>query len=498
MVRIMRNKLRFNNFSVFIYQIVSIIVGLFLPRLFLSKYGSDVNGLISSITQMLSIISLLDLGVGAVVQSSLYKPLSEKNYESISNIYSSAQKYFKVIAKILIVYIFILGIYFGFVKNTGFSSLFTITLIFSISISSFAQYYFGICNSLLLMADQKIYITSLTSLLAIVLNAIFTVMLIQLNVSVQLVKLVSSVIFILKPIIYAFYVRKTYPIHVIDNPPKDCLQQKWHGLAQHVSSVVTNSTDYVVLTIFSTLKNISIYNIYVMPLNSVRMLMESLSTSYKSFFGRLYAEDRVAELKKEFRKYELLIHYITVVVFCCICRVLVPFVLLYTKGVNDANYENYIFAYLITLAYAIYSLRIPYTTLIFAAGQFKETQFYCIIESFLNILISVFCVVEYGLVGVTIGTCVGVGYRLLASSYYLKKSVINRTFAVFLKTVFVDCLSILFIFLASSFFELKKITILNWIFYASLNFMVCIIIASAVYMAFYPKTIKNIIREGKK
>ncbi|OUQ33615.1 polysaccharide biosynthesis C-terminal domain-containing protein [Massilimicrobiota timonensis] len=490
----MKYKLILNNLITLIYQIVSILIGLFLPRFFLNAYGSDVNGLVSSITQMLSIISLLDFGIGAVVQSSLYKPLSKKNFESISNIYCAAQKYFKLIARILIFYIIALVIYFGFIKDTGFSNMYTITLILSISLSSFAQYYFGICNSLLLNADQKLYITNITNLITIILNAIFTIILIKLGANIQCVKLFSSIIFILRPLIYTIYVKKHYHIKNVKNPSKDCIQQKWHGLAQHISSVVTNSTDYVVLTIFSTLKNVSIYNIYVMPLNSIKTLMESLSASYKSFFGKLYAENKINALKKEFRNYELVTHYISVILFSCICKVLVPFVLLYTSGIKDANYANYIFSYLITLAYAIYSLRIPYTTIIFAAGHFKETQLYCVIESLLNIILSVIFVIKYGLVGVAIGTCVGVGYRLCASAFYLKKSIINRRYSVFLKNIFIDFLAFILILIATSFLKLEEITIIGWIIYSVLNFIICIVVTSIIYMIFYPSFITKFIR----
>ena len=66
-----------NTIASLIAQITAIVCGFILPRFFLEYYGSDVNGLINSITQFLGIISFLELGVGAVVQSSLYKPLAE-------------------------------------------------------------------------------------------------------------------------------------------------------------------------------------------------------------------------------------------------------------------------------------------------------------------------------------------------------------------------------------------------------------------------------------
>lgn len=493
----MKNKLKINNISTSIYQIFNILIGLILPRLFLLAYGSEVNGLVSSITQMLGVISLLDLGVGAVVQSSLYSPLSKKDNESISIIYSATKKYFNIIAKCLLVYILLLFIYFGIVKDTGFTPIFSITLIISISISSFAQYYFGICNQLLLGADQKFYIISLVSLLTLILNAIVTFILININMSVQIVKLVASLIFIIKPVIYNIYVKKHYKIKLIKNPPKNSIKQKWSGLAQHLSAVVSNLTDYMILTIFSTLQVISVYNIYVMPLNSIRALFESISQSYKSFFGNIYVENKIENLKYEFRKYELIIHFFTVIIFTCVCKVLVPFVLLYTSGINDANYENYFFSYVITLAYAIYVLRIPYTTVIFSAGHFKQTQLYSIIEILLNVIISVICVGRFDMAGVAIGTCIGVGYRLIASVYYLHKEIIKRDIYFFVKTILVDLVSVSFILLTTLNLTITENSIINWILFAAINLMICSVITSIIYYFSYPKVVKTVIKQFK-
>ena len=50
-------------------QVVTIVVGLIVPRLIIKTYGSETNGLINSITQFLGYITLLDLGFGPVVKS---------------------------------------------------------------------------------------------------------------------------------------------------------------------------------------------------------------------------------------------------------------------------------------------------------------------------------------------------------------------------------------------------------------------------------------------
>ena len=72
-------KLMKNTISSFVFQITTIICGFILPRLILQQYGSEVNGLINSLNQFLGVISFLELGVGAVIQSALYKPLAQNN-----------------------------------------------------------------------------------------------------------------------------------------------------------------------------------------------------------------------------------------------------------------------------------------------------------------------------------------------------------------------------------------------------------------------------------
>ena len=61
--------------SSLLLQLVTIICGFIVPRLIISNYGSDVNGLVTSITQFLAYITLLEAGFGPVVKSLLYKPI---------------------------------------------------------------------------------------------------------------------------------------------------------------------------------------------------------------------------------------------------------------------------------------------------------------------------------------------------------------------------------------------------------------------------------------
>ena len=94
-----------------------ILSGFILPRYILKQYGSEVNGLVSSITQFLGFISMLDLGVGAVVQSSLYGPLATKDNAKVSLIFNSAKKFFRTIAIILLLYVVILSFVYQIIST---------------------------------------------------------------------------------------------------------------------------------------------------------------------------------------------------------------------------------------------------------------------------------------------------------------------------------------------------------------------------------------------
>lgn len=488
----MKNRLYLNTFTSVIYQILSVVVGLIVPRLILVQYGSDINGLVSSITQLLSIISMLDLGVGAVIQSSFYKPLINKDWNTVSQIYSSGTIFFKKIAQILTIYIILLCLYFSYFKSEDYSSIFTITLILAISINFLAQYYFGICNTLLLNADQKIYLITIINIIGLILNFAITVLLLKLNSNIQTVKFASSLVYLLKPAALAYYVNRTYPLKKIRKPNANAIPEKWNGLAQHLASHLTNSLDNVLLTLFGNFLMISIYNVYTLPLISIKTFIEVISNSFKSYFGSLIAQND-SKLLSKFDLYEYTMHYsITIVMASCMI-LLVPFVMVYTKGVNDIQYQNNVFALFICLAYTAYALRIIYTNVIFASGKFKATQNYCILECVINLVISLILVKPLGIIGVAIGTLISSQYRLIISAYYLSKNVINLKFKNFLFLLLVDVLCFMLVILFWHFFEYRVSNFLNWFIYAVSVFAINVIICFIIYFTLLPKRTNDLL-----
>ena len=170
----MQDKLIFyNSISPLVFQVINILCGFIIPKMILNYYGSEINGLVNSICQFLGIISFLELGMGVVIESSLYRPLADKDNIMISKVISAADKFFRTLGYILLIYIIVLILFFPLFSNHKFSFNFTAVLILAISIKYFAQYFFGIVNRLLLVADQKAYIQYNVQTISVILNTFF-------------------------------------------------------------------------------------------------------------------------------------------------------------------------------------------------------------------------------------------------------------------------------------------------------------------------------------
>lgn len=480
-----KKKLLKNTISSLIFQITTIVCSLILPRFFLEHYGSEVNGLISSITQFLAVISFLELGVGVVVQSALYEPLATGNNIEISKIVVSASKFFKKIAIILVVYmIFLILLYPRIVAET-FDFIYTAVLICAIGISHFAQYYFGVVDRLLLLADQRGYVQYTIRTITLIFNTCMCVILIEFGASIQLVKLTTSFIYLLRPFILRIYVKRHYEIDRKIKYSEEPIKQKWSGFAQHISAVIVDNTDMIVLTFLSTLENVSIYYVYHMVVNAIKQIILALSAGVQSLFGNMLAKKEIDKLKNTFSIFEIFFGFVITYLYSCVLCLIVPFVKVYTNGVHDTNYDQPFFAVILTLAYAMFCYRIMYYTLIKAAGHFKETQMGAIIEAVLNVVISVIAVFNWGLIGVAVGTLISVTYRTLYCVWYLSKKILKRPLRHFITNFLLNSLCCIGSYWSTSTFVMEEITYWGWIELAIktalINLLVCLIAYIVIY-----------------
>ncbi len=496
-------KLILNTGSALIYQIITITCSFVLPLYVIPYFGSEVNGLISSITQFLSIITLCECGVGAVVQSALYKPLAEKNNLKVSQILSSANKFFNGIMKVIVLYIVIMMMIYPFFIDHNNLFFYTATLVLIMAFDSIAQYYLFLPYRILLNADQVAYIQLLTHCVVIILNAISIIILIKLNFGIHAVKIVSALIFLLKPIIIKIYTQKKYKINIHETYLSEPIKQKWNGMAQHIANSVLENTDIVILTLFSNLKNVSIYGIYYLIVHGIRQIIFSLSTGFQPLIGNMLAKNEINILEKTISAVEVIFHFIVTLLFFITAILIIPFVRIYSIDFNDANYIFPAFSIFMVIAQASYCIRLPYELVIKAAGHYKETQRSSIIEAGINVLVSlVFIIIlpeRMKLCGVAIGTIIAMSYRTLYLVFYLSNNIINRKIKRFILNIIVDVVCIIFMLLATKNISKDSSNYLCWFVSALKNGVICLFVSGLINYMCYRKEIKALFlfKEGK-
>ncbi len=425
-----------------IRQVVTVICGFILPRLFLTRYGSGVNGLVASITQFLSIVNVFDAGMGVVLQSCLFRPLAEGDGRAVSRVMTSGRRfYYRILALYLVFVAGLTVLYPLFVTDFGY--VYTAVLILAISLSSVGQYGFGVVNGVILEADQKGYINQIASMVTVVLNTAVAAFLIRLGASVQMVKLSTSVIFLLRPLYLLFYVRRHYQVNWHEPYDEDPVTQKWNGFAQHLANIINMNTDMVVLTLFTTLQQVSVYSVYFMVVHGIELIVESTVNGTRALIGDMYARREIRLLNDAFDKIEWAIHMEVILLYTVTAEVIVPFVMVYTRNVTDAQYRAPVFALLLCMAYGAYCIRMPYFAVIKSAGHFRQTQTSSLIEAGINIAVTLLMVWRLGIIGAAIGTLAAMVYRTLYLVWYLSRDIMHRPMRKFWRSMGVDTAAVL-------------------------------------------------------
>lgn len=481
-------KALYNIISSLLSQMVLIICGLITPRLILVAFGSTYNGVINSATQYLSFITILNIGISGATRVALYKTLANNDKLGTSRIMKATKAYMRKVAFCLIAYSAGLCIIYPFIAHNDLSRVDNMVLIAIVSISTFAEYYFGISNQTLLTADQASYITNIINIIKVIINTIAVAILIKLNSSIYIVKLASSIIYFISPVVLNIIVKRKYQL--VDNcTPDDSAIKNRGAVAFHsIANIIHNNTDIIVLTIFADAKLISVYTVYYLVVGKIKALMQVFTSGLEGAFGNMWAKQETDAIERNFKMYEYGVFSFTAIMFSCVGILLVPFIQQYTKGVNDINYLRFSFAGLVTVTEAFFCLRQPYLTLVQATGSYEETKKGAMIEALINIGISLALVRPLGINGVMIGTLVANIFRTIQYSIFVSQKILYRGYRqiVFRFIWLLTICGIIFCFT-----RMINNTIcyqdgwIGWIIRAAITFVVSCIITLIMSLLFY-------------
>lgn len=485
----MREKLVKKNTLMSILTIfVAIIVGFIVPKIILTYYGSEVNGLVSSINQFLNFITILEAGVGAVIIAKLYEPFAKKDYKKVSCIISKSKNYFFKIIIIYIFYVIFLAWFYPRIAESHYSKRYITLLVLILGLSLFIQYCFTVNYSLLLQAAQKNYICSIVSICLQIINAIVTVVLVVSNFELLVVKCISALIFLINPIILSLYIKKQYPCIKIENNSDYVIPQKKETLVHNITYIIHSNTDIVLITLFLGIEYVSVYAIYNMVIFSLRRLMDGFTNGIQAAWGDMLAKNEITNLKRSFVQFEHIIIIVSTVIFTICAIMIVPFVLLYTKNITDISYYYPMFAYIFIMGEMVYCYRIPYHTLVKAGAYFKETRNSAMTETVINIVSSLFLINYLGLCGVALGTFFAMTYRTIYYIRFFRNKVVflevKKTCLLIVTNFTMGGIMVLFLY---KWIYSTAITVLSWVGYAVIISVIVGIVLVSVNMIVFPE-----------
>lgn len=427
-----KKRMIYNLLTGFLGQVITICLGFILPRLFMVNYGSEMNGMMSSVKEIYAYIALLELGIGAATIQSLYKPIAENNKLRINQILSATSIYYKKIGMGYLICIIAISIGYPLIITTDIPYTTIVFIFFTTGIGNVVNFWVQGKYKLLLMAEGKYYITFTVMTLVAILNDIIKIILIYLGYDIISVQIAYCIISLIPMLYYTFYIRWKYKwLDLKVEPDYEAIRQKDAVMIHKLSNLVFNNTDVLILTMFCGLKVVSVYVLYNTIFSIVEKFLNTINNSVSATLGQMYQTNK-DEYVKYLNVYELVFVYISVVASTVLYFIVNPFITIYTKGITDINY---IVSYL-PLLFTIYKMsmwiRIPVTNTIAYAGHYKQTQNKALLESVLNIVISVICVNFVGIQGILIGSIVATIYGGVYSIAYsntnlLKNNKINTT-----------------------------------------------------------------------
>ena len=495
------NKSRFKNatlniVSLILLQILTAASGLVLPKLMISTYGSEINGLVSSIAQFLSYISLLEGGIGGVIMAELYKPLNDNDMMAVSGIMKVSENFYRKIAKIFVIYTIALCAVYPFLVDTELDHMYVIALIFIISISTLLEYFFALQYISLLTADQRARVIYIVSSITVILNFSVTWVLIAVNANIVILKLGSCFVFALKPIFYLLYVRRKYKIISDCLPDNNALKQRWNGFAHNIAYFIHSSADVAVITLSMGVEYVSVYSIYFAIVSGIEKIVTSISKGSSAGIGNLIAQNKEEDTNRVIDLCEFVQVSVSTVAYTITAILLIPFVKIYLGKVTDVNYVQPLFGYLLLAAEFFYGVRCIYSTVISAAGHFKQTQIGAFAEAILNVVLSLALVHSFGLVGVAMGTLFAMLFRTLYEVIYLKKHIMHRSILKFVRIMLVNfAVLISATVVCNLLFDYTIDTWRAWLIHGVYTTLITITASLVWYFVFYKTQIKQLANQ---
>ena len=474
--------------------IIQTLCNLIYINLLVRNYGSSVNGLISSITQFVSLFSVLEGGFTNAIIVALYKPLMENDYKRVNDILYTGKKFLSKAATLIATGVLIGGsIYIGIIDSPISINQTSIIMIICLFTTVSSLYNVSL-NSIVLQGSNMEYIAQGYSMVARIVSAVLQILLVILKVNIVYVfscTLLNNLILVimLKRKIkrdLSFITYSGQENHGYIKGTKDVLTQK-------IANTVFESTDLILVSTCINLAAASVYSIYNQVFRSIYNLFLGISRGPNHSFGQLFAERSNQKSKELYREYTTIIYLIAGSLFTitgCLTR---PFLQVYTHDFTDYNYINIGLVIVFFSFFYLRSINSAYSMALNVTGNFKLQNKQMIVASFLNIVLSYSFIRYLGLISIVLGSFISTTVIVEANMYqsfkFLNRKGLLKEHIIlwsnYLYNLLIVRISFNFSFCGSSYF--------SWLILAIPVAIISIILVVLFNMIYFHKEIRNLI-----
>lgn len=388
-------------------QILGVLISFISRMVFIRTLGAEYLGLNGLFTNILSILSLAELGIGPAMIYSMYKPLAEKNEEKIKSLmHLYKRSYITVGVIILVIGTLITPFINYFIKempDIENIKIIYIMFVFNSSISYFFSY-----KRSLIIADQKRYIATLYRYgFYFILNVLQIVLLILTgNYFIYLILLMLNTL--LENVFISRKANQLYPFlrdkHILklqDDEKKPIVQNVKAMMYHKLGTTVVMGTDNLLISKFIGLVEVGLYSNYHLISNSLNMMFGLFFQSLTASIGNLGASESGQKKIFIFNVINLAGYWIYAFASICLLVLFNPFISLWVGG-------EYLFSsgivFLIIINFYLTGMRKSVLTYRDALGLFWYDRYKPIFEAALNLIFSLVLVKYLGISGIFLGT----------------------------------------------------------------------------------------------
>lgn len=485
-----------NSTTTAIFQIVLFIAGLITPRIMLKYYGSDVNGLVSSITQFINYFRLVEAGLSGAAIYSLYKPLANKNYDGVNSIVSATRKFYMQSGYIFVALTVVMAVIYPlYIKSDILLPTEVAILVLILGVNGALEFFTLSKYRVLLTADQKTYVISLSSVVYTIVNTIIVVVLGMMQVNIITLRFVALLSIFLRSFILMIYVKRNYKyLDYKAKPNNKALDKRWDALYLQILGVVHTGAPVVILTLVNKdLKIISVYAIFNMVLTGINGILEIFKSGLSASFGDVIARGETKVLQKSYTEFEYSYYALITIVYSISFIMIMPFIRMYTSGVTDINYNVPLLGFLFVLNGLLYNIKTPQGMLVISAGMYKETRVQVTIQGLITVVFGFLLAPFIGIYGVLIASIVSNIYRDIDLMFFIPKHVTKLPVINTVKRILLILVSTTLIYMPFIKININPVGYIQWLIYAIIVGIYVCIVVFILSLLFDRKTFKDAI-----